>query len=188
MKDFDGSHDQFQTDAQFLCSDRRMDAELVDRLVLQLNRIHPQILSDKEAQRFRNLGVPTKKRLAELLKHLHRRGEDACDEFYRGLHIHAEDVYTSLPTRVTQREMADSVWNCNVEIDPEKHVLNDRGPVFFLSCLSVVVGIAMLYYYRECDTFRSTGPFLHCSAATKTFSFSMLMLGNRKNEAVKLLE
>lgn len=49
--DFDGSHDQFPTDAQFLCSDRRMDAELVDRLVLQLNRIHPQILSDKEAHR-----------------------------------------------------------------------------------------------------------------------------------------
>lgn len=100
---------------------------------------------------------------------------------------------------------------------------SSTGPVFFLSCLSVVVGIAMLYYYRgesplasgkqtrvcadllashhhilnhfslavlstECEAFRCTGPFLHCSAATKTFSFSMLMLGNRKNEAVKLLE
>lgn len=49
--DFDGSHDRLQTDAQFLCSHRRMDAELVDKLVLQLNRIHPQILSDKEAHR-----------------------------------------------------------------------------------------------------------------------------------------
>lgn len=28
-----------------------MDAELVDKLVLQLNRIYPQILSDKEAHR-----------------------------------------------------------------------------------------------------------------------------------------
>ncbi len=130
-----------------------MDTELVDRLVLQLNRIHPQILSDKEAHRvtidniwhcfgsyrvltlesaklyldleqkhsvqvnrcvqwfnpacvslqFRNLSVPTKVRLAELLKHLNGKGEEACHEFYRGLHIHAEDVYSGLPTRVTQR-------------------------------------------------------------------------------------
>lgn len=49
--DLDGSHDPFQTDARFLCSHRRMDAELVDKLVLQLNRIHPQILSDQEAHR-----------------------------------------------------------------------------------------------------------------------------------------
>lgn len=122
-----------------------MDTELVDTLVLQLNRIYPQILSDKEAHRvttdnirpkktscfpsleraklnlnsgcqflqwfnsacvslqFRNLSVPTKERLAELLKHLHGKGEEACHEFYRGLHIHAEDVYSSLPTRVIQR-------------------------------------------------------------------------------------
>lgn len=52
---------------------------------------------------FRNLSVPTKVRLAELLKHLHGKGEEACNEFYRGLHIHAEDVYSSLPTRVIQR-------------------------------------------------------------------------------------
>lgn len=52
---------------------------------------------------FRNLSVPTKVRLAELLKHLNVKGEEACHEFYRGLHIHAEDVYSGLPTRVTQR-------------------------------------------------------------------------------------
>lgn len=49
--DFDSHHDRFQTDAQFLCSDHRMDTDLVDKLVLQLNRIYPQILSDKEAHR-----------------------------------------------------------------------------------------------------------------------------------------
>lgn len=38
-------------DTHFLCSDQRMDTELVDKLVLQLNRIYPQILSDKEAHR-----------------------------------------------------------------------------------------------------------------------------------------
>lgn len=52
---------------------------------------------------FRDLSVPAEERLAKLLKHLHRRGEEACDEFYRALHIHAEDVYTALPSRVTRR-------------------------------------------------------------------------------------
>uniref|UniRef100_A0A8D0CQ51 Caspase recruitment domain family member 19 n=1 Tax=Sander lucioperca TaxID=283035 RepID=A0A8D0CQ51_SANLU len=120
----DDYHEQLQRDAQFLCSDQRMETELVDRLVLQLNRIYPQILSDKEAHMFRNLSVPTRVRLPELLKHLHGKGEEACYEFYRGLHIHAEDVYSSLPTRVIQ-----------------------RGPMFFLSCFSFAAGIAMLYYY-----------------------------------------
>ncbi|XP_038578158.1 caspase recruitment domain-containing protein 19-like isoform X1 [Micropterus salmoides] len=163
--DIDDYHVQLRGDAHFLCSDQRMDTELVDRLVLQLNRIHPQILSDKEAHRFRNLSVPTKVRLAELLKHLHWKGDEACHEFYRGLHIHAEDVYSSLPTRVTQREVTNPKWTYNVAIYPEQYVLNNRGPMFFLSCFSFVVGIAMLYYYREGETLRCTGPFLHCSAA-----------------------
>ncbi|XP_069579807.1 caspase recruitment domain-containing protein 19-like isoform X3 [Brachyistius frenatus] len=142
MTDTEGYHEQLQSDAQFLCSDQRMDTELVDRLVLQLNRIYPQILEDKEAHRFRNLSVPTKVRLAELLEHLYGKGEEACHEFYHALHIHAEDIYFSLPTRVRK-----------------------RGPMFFLSCLSFVAGIAILYYYGEGETLRCTGGFLHCSAA-----------------------
>ncbi|XP_060913120.1 caspase recruitment domain-containing protein 19-like isoform X2 [Labrus mixtus] len=142
-----------------------MDTELVDRLVLQLNRIYPQILSDKEARRFRNLSVPTKVRLPELLMHLYMKGEEACHEFYRGLHIHAEDVYTSLPTRVTQRDIADPKWTLNVTSSAERFVLNDRGPMFFLSCFSFLGGVALLYYYGEGKTLSSTGPFLHCSAA-----------------------
>ncbi|XP_029292360.1 caspase recruitment domain-containing protein 19-like isoform X2 [Cottoperca gobio] len=142
-----------------------MDTELVDRLVLQLNRIYPQILSDKEAHRFRKLSIPTETRLAKLLKYLHGQGEEACHEFYRGLHIHAEDVYSSLPTRVTLREVADPKWTNTVAIHPERYVLNDRGPMFFLSCFSFAFGIAMLYYYGEGETLRNTGPFLHRSAA-----------------------
>ncbi|XP_018556633.1 caspase recruitment domain-containing protein 19 isoform X1 [Lates calcarifer] len=165
MTDIDGYHEQLQRDAQFLCSDQRMDTELVDRLVLQLNRIHPQILTDKEAHRFRNLSKPTTVRLAELLSHLHGMGEEACHEFYRGLHIHAEDVYSSLPTRVTQREMTEPKLTDNVGVHPERFVLNDRGPMFFLSCFSFVVAIAMLYYYGDGETLRCTRPFLHCSAA-----------------------
>ncbi|XP_033982524.1 caspase recruitment domain-containing protein 19-like isoform X4 [Trematomus bernacchii] len=164
MTDIDDYHEQLQRDAHFLCSDQRMDTELMDRLVLQLNRIYPQILSDKEAHGFRKLSVPTKVRLAELLKHLHRKGEEACHEFYRGLHIHAEDVYSSLPTRVIQ-----------------------KGPMFFLSCFSFAVGIAMLYYYGEGETLRSTSPFLHCSAArfskgAKDVFISYSEVGRRKKE------
>ncbi|XP_041655520.1 caspase recruitment domain-containing protein 19-like isoform X2 [Cheilinus undulatus] len=141
-----------------------MDTELVDQLVLQLNRIYPQILSDKEAHRFRNLSVPTEVRLEELLTHLYLKGEEACHEFYRGLHIHAEDVYTNLPTRVTERDTADPNWIFDVTSSPERYVLNDRGPMFFLSCFSFLVGVAMLYYYGEVDTLKCTGPFLQCSA------------------------
>uniref|UniRef100_A0A8C7GI79 Bcl10-interacting CARD protein-like n=1 Tax=Oncorhynchus kisutch TaxID=8019 RepID=A0A8C7GI79_ONCKI len=121
----DGYHVQLQRDSQFLCSDQRMHTELVDKLVLQLNRTYPQILTDKEAQRFRNLSVPTVVRLAELLVHLQGKGEVACHEFYRGLQIHAYNVYFNLPTRVSRR----------------------RGPLFFLSCFSLAVGLALLYYY-----------------------------------------
>ncbi|XP_077939313.1 uncharacterized protein LOC120829586 isoform X3 [Gasterosteus aculeatus] len=142
MTDIDDSHERLQRDAQFLCSDRRMDTELVDRLVLQLNRIYPQILSDKEAHRFRDLSVPTEARLAQLLAFLRGKGEEACHEFYRGLHILAENVYAGLPSRAIR-----------------------RGSMFFLSCFSVVVGAAMLYYYGEGETLRSTCPFLQGSAA-----------------------
>nr|ACI69341.1 Bcl10-interacting CARD protein [Salmo salar] len=142
----DGYHVQLQRDSQFLCSDQRMHTELVDRLVLQLNRTNPQILTDKEAQRFRNLSVPTTVRLAELLVHLQGKGEEACHEFYRGLQIHAYNVYFNLPTRVSRR----------------------RGPLFFLSCFSLAVGLALLYYYGE-GNLSATGPFL---------SFSVLGLGS----------
>ncbi|KAM3617697.1 uncharacterized protein V6R79_009871 [Siganus canaliculatus] len=182
MTDLDDHHEQLQRDAPFLCSDQRMDTELVDRLVLQLNRIYPQILSDKEAHRFRNLGVPTQVRLAELLKHLHGKGAEACHEFYRGLHIHAEDIYSNLPTRVTQREVTDLKGTNNAALYSERHVLSDRGPMFFLSCFSFVVAIAMLYYYKEEETFRCTGPILHCSAArlSKDVLISYSYVGKHK--------
>ncbi|XP_015235627.1 PREDICTED: bcl10-interacting CARD protein-like isoform X2 [Cyprinodon variegatus] len=117
-----------------------MDTELVDRLVLQLNRIYPQILSDNEACKFRSLSVPTEVRLRELLMFLHGKGDEACFEFYRALHIHAEDIYFSLPTRTRK-----------------------RGPMFFLSCFSLAVGIAFLYYYGESQRHKCTEAMLYCS-------------------------
>lgn len=61
---------------------------------------------------FRSLRVPANNRAVELLKHLHWKGEDACDEFYRALHIHAEDVYTGLPSRVAQRGISSDGERC----------------------------------------------------------------------------
>lgn len=49
----DSFHEQLKTDSWFLKSDRRLDTELVDKIILQLNRIYPQILTDKEATKVR---------------------------------------------------------------------------------------------------------------------------------------
>ncbi|XP_020560427.1 caspase recruitment domain-containing protein 19 [Oryzias latipes] len=164
IMDTESCDEQLQNDAPFLCSDQRMDAALVDRLVLQLNRVYPQILSDKEAGKFRSLSVPTKVQLHQLLKHLCEKGEESCLEFYGALHIHAEDIYRDLPTRIRQREMADSNWTNSLAAPQKSYVLNDKGPGFFLSCFSFVAGLAILYYYGEVKTLRFSGAFLQCSA------------------------
>ncbi|XP_045552037.1 caspase recruitment domain-containing protein 19-like [Salmo salar] len=145
-------HEQLKRNSKFLCLDQRMHTELVGRIVLQLNRTYPQILTDKEALRFRNLSAPTAVRLAELLVYLQGKGEEEFHEFYRGLQIHADKVYFNLLTRVSRR----------------------RGPLFFLSCFSLAVGLALLYCYGECNL-SGTGPFL---------SFSVLGLGSGASEVL----
>ncbi|MBN3297766.1 caspase recruitment domain-containing protein 19-like isoform X1 [Amia ocellicauda] len=167
----DSYHDQLVQDCQFLRCDKRLNTELVDKLVLQLNRIYPQILSDKEAHKFRNLKVPTGVRLAELLGHLTQKGEEACHELYRALQIHAEDVYLGLPSRRRKRETPEPNGT-NIHPDlRERFVLNDRGPFFFISCFSVAVGIAFLYYYGAES--KALGE------AKKILGFSALGLGRR---------
>ncbi|XP_027870806.1 caspase recruitment domain-containing protein 19-like isoform X1 [Xiphophorus couchianus] len=128
------------------------------------SQIFPLIVHLSVSLQFRSLRVPTTERLRELLQYLHEKGDDACYEFYRALHIQAEDVYFSLPTRIRQREMTDSRSANNVAVIPERYVFNERGPIFFLSCFSVAVGIAFLYYYGEGQRLRCTEAFLHCSA------------------------
>ncbi|XP_020789665.1 caspase recruitment domain family, member 19 isoform X2 [Boleophthalmus pectinirostris] len=143
----DSFQDQLAEDSTFLKADHRLDTELVDKLILQLNRIYPQILTDKEASRFRNLDVPTSVRLGELLTHLQSKGEEACREFYRALHLHVEEVYYSLPTRLRLRDSLDPLrYSQNLQ---QKHVLNDQGPAFFIGCFSVALGLALIYYYGE---------------------------------------
>ncbi|KPP60090.1 bcl10-interacting CARD protein-like, partial [Scleropages formosus] len=166
----DSYHDQLLRDSEYLRSDKRLDNELVDKLVLQLNRIYPQILSNKEAQKcregdlvindlglfdpqFRDLNVPTGLRLTQLVAHLQGKGEEACCELYRALHIHAEDVYFSLPTRVSR-----------------------RGPWFFLSCFSLAVGVALLYYYTESKDLGTD--------ARKVLGFAALGLGRQASEVL----
>ncbi|XP_076859167.1 caspase recruitment domain-containing protein 19 isoform X1 [Brachyhypopomus gauderio] len=148
----DSFHEQLRLDSWFLKSDRRLDTELVDKLILQLNRIYPQILTDKEATKFRDLDVPTCVRLSELLTHLQEKGEEACREFYRALHLHVEEVYFSLPTRLRRRtESLETVLNPAISTT-DRFVLNEQGPVFFLSCFSAVVGAALLYYHGDFKT------------------------------------
>lgn len=184
MADPDGYPKQLLRDAHFLCSHQRMSIELLDKLVLQLNRTYPQILCDKEAHKFRNLRVPSKVRLAELLRELHCKGEEACHEFYRGLQIHAEDMYRRLPSRVRYRETADPKMTITEAVNPGRYVLSDRGPLFFLSCFSVVVGIAMLYYYGEGVTMRCTAPLLHYSARRLSKDVLISYVEDRKNKTL----
>ncbi|XP_075893492.1 caspase recruitment domain-containing protein 19 [Nelusetta ayraudi] len=143
----DGFKEQLTEDSSFLKADRRLDTELVDKLILQLNRIYPQILTDKEATKFRKLDVPTSVRVDELLTHLQGKGEEACREFYRALHLHVEEVYYSLPTRLRLRDLMDPLRY--QPLYRQKYVLNERGPVFFLGCFGFAVGMALLYYYSE---------------------------------------
>lgn len=73
------------------------------------SQIFPLIVHLSVSLQFRSLRVPTTERLRELLQYLHEKGDDACYEFYRALHIQAEDVYFSLPTRIRQRGKALSL-------------------------------------------------------------------------------
>ncbi|KAM9409046.1 caspase recruitment domain-containing protein 19 [Pholidichthys leucotaenia] len=143
----DSFHDQLAEDSAFLRADHRLDTELVDKVILQLNRIHPQILTDKEATRFRNLDVPTRVRLGELLTCLQGKGEEACREFYRALHLHLEELYYSLPTRLRLRDSLGTLKS--PQVYQQRNVLNDRSPFFFLGCFSIAVGLALLYYCSD---------------------------------------
>ncbi|XP_068598019.1 caspase recruitment domain-containing protein 19 [Brachionichthys hirsutus] len=143
----DSFHDHLREDSGFLGADPRLDTELLDKVILQLNRIYPQILSDAEATKFRNLDVPTSVRVGELLVHLQGEGEEACREFYRALHLHVEEVYYSLPTRLRLRDNIDPLKYRHLY--HQKYVMNDKGPLFFLGCFSIAVGMALIYYYSE---------------------------------------
>uniref|UniRef100_A0A673FTF6 Caspase recruitment domain-containing protein 19 n=1 Tax=Sinocyclocheilus rhinocerous TaxID=307959 RepID=A0A673FTF6_9TELE len=144
-------HEQLRVDSRFLKSDQRLDTELVDKLILQLNRIYLQILTDKEASKFRDLDVPTCIRLAELLSHLQDKGEEACREFYRALHLHVEDVYFSLPTRLRLRDSGEPVGP--IPSPTDRYVINDHSK----SAFSVIIAQTSLKMFLSAESKQVSG-------------------------------
>nr|XP_045738044.1 caspase recruitment domain-containing protein 19 isoform X5 [Mirounga angustirostris] len=114
--------DRLVQDTPFLMGQGSLSEQQVDRIVLQLNRYYPQILSNKDAEKFRNPKASLRVRLCDLLGHLQRSGERDCQEFYRALYIHAQLLHSRLPSRLSPR------------------------PVAFLACLGLAAGLALLVY------------------------------------------
>ncbi|XP_068946691.1 caspase recruitment domain-containing protein 19 isoform X5 [Petaurus breviceps papuanus] len=158
--------DRLVQDTPFLTSNGRLSEQQVDKIILQLNRFYPQILTNKEAEKFRNPKTSLRVRLSDLLTHLQRKGERDCQEFYRALYINAQHLYGSLPSRKAMKT-SDST-----ELDPdkEKYNLNDRGPMFFLACFSVAAGLAFLIYYCSPDPRVLRG-------ARRVIGFSPIIIG-----------
>ncbi|XP_023098971.1 caspase recruitment domain-containing protein 19 isoform X4 [Acinonyx jubatus] len=92
--------DRLVQDTPFLMGHGRLSEQQVDRIILQLNRYYPQILSNNDAEKFRNPKASLRVRLCDLLGHLQRSGERDCQEFYRALYIHAQPLHSRLPSRL----------------------------------------------------------------------------------------
>ncbi|CAO2595996.1 Caspase recruitment domain-containing protein 19 [Lemmus lemmus] len=134
--------DRLVQDTPFLTGQGRLSEQQVDRIILQLNRYYPQILTNKEAEKFRNPKASLRVRLCDLLSHLQQRGEQHCQEFYRALYIHAQPLHSHLPSRHTLQNS-----DCR-ELDwgSESRELSDRGPMSFLAGLGLAAGLALLLY------------------------------------------
>ncbi|XP_054018103.1 caspase recruitment domain-containing protein 19 isoform X2 [Melanerpes formicivorus] len=157
---------RLQHDKDFLTTSSRLNEQVVDKIILQLNRVYPQILTNAEAEKFRNPKASLHTRLSDLIKHLQKKGDRHCQEFYRALQINAEELYNDLPSRKILKA-ADSA---EIATDKEQYMLNGRGPVFFLACFSVAAGFALLWYCCHSDT-KVPG------RARRIFGFAPIILG-----------
>ncbi|XP_006018058.1 caspase recruitment domain-containing protein 19 isoform X3 [Alligator sinensis] len=151
--------DRLRQDMYFLTSNGRLSEHLVDKIILQLNRVYPQILTNKEAEKFRNPKTLLHTRLSDLIKHLQNKGDRHCQEFYRALQINAEQVYNDLPSR----RIIKTTDSTGIDTDKEQYILNDRGPMFFLACFSVAAGFAL---FMNC-----------CNSGTKVVGGARKILG-----------
>ncbi|XP_025958619.2 caspase recruitment domain-containing protein 19 isoform X3 [Dromaius novaehollandiae] len=133
---------RLQHDMYFLTSNSRLNEQVVDKIILQLNRVYPQILTNAEAEKFRNPKALLHTRLSDLIKHLQKKGERHCQEFYRALQINAEQLYNDLPSR----KILKTTDSTEIATDKEK------CPVFFLACFSVAAGFALFWYCCDSDT------------------------------------
>ncbi|XP_050000326.1 caspase recruitment domain-containing protein 19 isoform X2 [Alexandromys fortis] len=134
--------DRLVQDTPFLTGQGRLSEQQVDRIILQLNRYYPQILTNKEAEKFRNPKASLRVRLCDLLSHLQQRGERHCQEFYRALYIHAQPLHSNLPSRhsLQNSDCRELDWGS------ESRELSDRGPMSFLAGLGLAAGLALLLY------------------------------------------
>ncbi|NP_001405471.1 caspase recruitment domain-containing protein 19 isoform 3 [Mus musculus] len=116
--------DRLVQDTPFLTGQGRLSEQQVDRIILQLNRYYPQILTNKEAEKFRNPKASLRVRLCDLLSHLQQRGERHCQEFYRALYIHAQPLHSHLPSRYSPQnsDCRELDWGI------ESRELSDRDP------------------------------------------------------------
>ncbi|KAM6468147.1 caspase recruitment domain-containing protein 19 isoform 2-T2 [Liasis olivaceus] len=158
--------DRLRQDMAFLTRNGRLSEQLVDKIILQLNRVYPQILTIKEAEKFRNPKAPLHSRLSNLIAHLQKKGDKPCQEFYRALQINAEHLYNNLPSR----RLLKTSDSTGINPEKEKCVLNDRGPTFFLACFSVAAGLAFYMYCCNPDS-RVLGK------AKKVLGFSPIIIG-----------
>ncbi|XP_069823171.1 caspase recruitment domain-containing protein 19 isoform X2 [Dendropsophus ebraccatus] len=170
--------DRLLQDTPFLKSNRNLTERIVDKIILQLNRVYPQVLSNREAEKFRSLQISLRTRLADLLKHIQGTGERECQEFYRALQNNADRVYATLPSR-SNLNTSDPL---EISPDQERIILNDHGPVFFLACFSVAAGLAFLMYYNNPEV---KSP----SSARKVFGFTAIGFGRHiRNILISFLE
>ncbi|XP_074861892.1 caspase recruitment domain-containing protein 19 isoform X1 [Carettochelys insculpta] len=158
--------DRLRQDRYFLTSNGRLSEHLADKVILQLNRVYPQILTNKEAEKFRNPKALLHIRLSELISHLQKKGDKHCQEFYRALQINAEQLYNDLPSRKTLKTSAST----GIDTDKEKYILTDRGPMFFLACFSAAAGFAFFMYCCNPDPKVIGG-------AKKILGFSPIIIG-----------
>ncbi|OXB83051.1 UNVERIFIED_CONTAM: hypothetical protein H355_001394 [Colinus virginianus] len=75
---------------------------------------------------FRNPKASLHTRLSDLIKHLQKKGERHCQEFYRALQINAEQLYDELPSR----KILKTTDSAEIDTDKERCVLNDRAKLF----------------------------------------------------------
>uniref|UniRef100_A0A674K0A2 Caspase recruitment domain-containing protein 19 n=1 Tax=Terrapene triunguis TaxID=2587831 RepID=A0A674K0A2_9SAUR len=106
-----------QQDMYFLTRNGRLSEHLVDKIILQLNRVYPQILTNKEAEKFRNPKALLHIRLSDLISHLQKKGDKHCQEFYRALQINAEQLYNDLPSRKILSKLGDFGFGCTINFD-----------------------------------------------------------------------
>ncbi|XP_054833605.1 caspase recruitment domain-containing protein 19 isoform X2 [Eublepharis macularius] len=158
--------DRLHQDMAFLTSNGRLSEQLVDKIILQLNRVYPQILTNKEAEKFRNPKASLHTRLSSLIVHLQKKGDKPCQEFYRALQINAEQLHNNLPSRKILKA-SDSK---GINPEKEKHILNDRGPSFFIACFSVAAGLAFFMYCCNPESKIVGG-------ARKVLGFSPIIIG-----------